>query len=130
LTPIISGEQFTSSEAVGTPLNITVNTSIGGIGDKGKEAAEEASAVNASEATTNKAAIAILEEEFDKVISGLTLQDDPFDKEIDRPSKLLKAYLFKNEAQFLRVMELHDGVSHSTTTGIDSMELTKTGDGT
>jgi hypothetical protein len=68
---------------------------------------------NAQEFTgTSKDAVASMGEELDKVISKMTLHDDPLEKELDKPTKLVKAYLFMNEPEFVRVMEFRDRASN------------------
>ena len=53
-----------------------------------------------------------LMKDLEKVMAGLTLKDEPAGKEIDRATKLIQAYLFKNEPEFQRVMVYRDRVSN------------------
>jgi len=48
--------------------------------------------------------------ELVKIMAENTLQDDPRDKRIEHSTKLVKAYLLKNEPEFVRVMEFRDRV--------------------
>jgi hypothetical protein len=50
-------------------------------------------------------------EELIKIMAENTLQDDPREKRISHSTKLVKAYLLKNEPEFVRVMEFRDRVS-------------------
>jgi hypothetical protein len=50
-------------------------------------------------------------EELVKIMAESTLQDDPREKRIPHSTKLVKAYLLKNEPEFVRVMEFRDRVS-------------------
>jgi hypothetical protein len=52
-------------------------------------------------------------EELESVMAGMTLKDEPADKEIDRATQLVQAYLFKYEPEFQRVMVYRDRVSPS-----------------
>lgn len=48
-----------------------------------------------------------------------TLQDDPREKRTERSSKLVKAYLIKNEPEFVRVMGFRDRVSYVSQSGVN-----------
>ena len=115
ITPI------TPEASTGTANNTIDNsTAEGGT----KEVTKENSTVKVRKVTISKTAIVTLGEELEKALSQLTLQDDPLDKEVDRPSKLLKAYLLKNEEEFVRVMGFRDRARLSLTTSFNSMKLT------
>ena len=50
--------------------------------------------------------------QLDQALSSLTLKDEPAEKEIERATQLIKAYLMYNEVgEFQRVMELRHAVS-------------------
>ena len=53
-------------------------------------------------------------EELVKIMEANTLQDDPRETRTERSSKLVKAYLIKNEPEFVRVMEFRDRVSYQS----------------
>jgi hypothetical protein len=59
-------------------------------------------------------------EELVHIMELNTLQDDPREKRTDRSSKLVKAYLIKNEPEFVRVMGFRDRVSYQSHLASDS----------
>ncbi|KAH8665751.1 hypothetical protein BGZ60DRAFT_378592 [Tricladium varicosporioides] len=48
------------------------------------------------------------QEEVTKILKAATLHNDPREKNLDRSTTLLKAYLLKNEPEFVRVTEFRD----------------------
>jgi hypothetical protein len=117
ITPITPEAKASTSTA-----NNTIDNSTAGGG--AEEVAQEDSTVKVRKVTISETAILTLGEELEKALSPLALQDDPLDKEVDRPSKLLKAYLLKNEKEFVRVMEFRDRACLSLTTSSNSLKLT------
>lgn len=114
---LITPEAKASTSAANNTVDNS--TAVGGA----EEVTKEDSTVKVRKVTISETAIVTLGEELEEAISQLTLQDDPLDKEVDRPSKLLKAYLLKNEKEFVRVMEFRDRASLSPTTPFNSMKL-------
>ncbi|TVY93142.1 hypothetical protein LAWI1_G001265 [Lachnellula willkommii] len=57
--------------------------------------------------TTKKPGLISIDE-LVKIMEANTLQDDPREKRTERSSKLVKAYLIKNEPEFVRVMGFRD----------------------
>ncbi|KAF4633576.1 hypothetical protein G7Y89_g4541 [Cudoniella acicularis] len=47
-------------------------------------------------------------EDLAKIVAASTLHNDPREKRMDRSTRLLKAYLIKNEPEFVRVTEFRD----------------------
>jgi hypothetical protein len=62
-------------------------------------------------ATTSAATPDALLEGLAKVMAGMTLRDEPADKEVDRATQLVQAYCFQHEPQFQRAMVYRDRVS-------------------
>ncbi|TVY54180.1 hypothetical protein LCER1_G004590 [Lachnellula cervina] len=60
------------------------------------------------EFVTTKKPSMISIDELVKIMEANTLQDDPREKRTERSSKLVKAYLIKNEPEFVRVMGFRD----------------------
>ncbi|KAG0649712.1 hypothetical protein D0Z07_3592 [Hyphodiscus hymeniophilus] len=57
-------------------------------------------------------------EDLERVMADITLKDEPADKEVDRATLLVQASLFKQEAEFQRVMVYRDrGWNHNKDKG-------------
>jgi hypothetical protein len=50
-------------------------------------------------------------EELEELLAKTTLRDEPFGQEVERSTMLLRAYLMKNEPQFVQIMEVRHRVS-------------------
>ena len=68
-------------------------------------------AVTVETASVNDIDPGALLEDLEKVMAGITLKDEPAEKDVERATQLIQAYFFKHEREFRRVMVYRDRVS-------------------